>query len=141
MQSILVVCVQISTLLLTPVVRPAISPFATPSEETPFSYWSINLGFIIEGNLLLCSSYLPLGVHERAPHNSSTSTWSHQAFFWRRCRGERSLLQGESLALNLFILFLFCLFYFTLFLFALFYQKSKKIVSLFAFIFVVLFFC
>ena len=53
-----------STLLLTPVVRPAISPSATPSEATPFSYWSINLGFVIEGNLLLCSSYLPLGVHQ-----------------------------------------------------------------------------
>ena len=39
-QSILVVLCAASTLLLTPVVRPATSQLATPSEATPFSYWS-----------------------------------------------------------------------------------------------------
>ena len=42
--------------------------------------------------------------------------------FWRRCRGEEALLQGESLTSNLFTLLLFCLFYFRL----LCYIKNKK---------------
>jgi hypothetical protein len=50
----------------------------------------------------------------------------HQAFFWRRCRGERRFLQGESLTLNLTLLLL-C---FILFLLASFYQKHKKLVPL-----------
>ena len=61
-QSILVVLCAGSTLLLTPVVRPTTSQLATPSEATPFSYWSIKPWFHTEGNLLLYSSYLPLGV-------------------------------------------------------------------------------
>jgi hypothetical protein len=32
-----------------------------------FSYWFDNLGFTTEGNLLLCSSYLPLGVPNWVP--------------------------------------------------------------------------
>ena len=32
----------------------------------PCSYWIDNLGFILRENLLLCSSYLPLGVPQRA---------------------------------------------------------------------------
>ena len=42
-----------SKLLLTPVATawPTISWFATPSEETPFSYWSINLGIVYRGKL------------------------------------------------------------------------------------------
>jgi hypothetical protein len=47
--------------------------------------WLI-LGFTTEGNLLLCSSYLPLGVPNWVP------TTHHQAFFWRHCRGERRFL-------------------------------------------------
>src|SRR3954470_15195205 len=35
--------VQTSTLMPSPVVHPATSRFATPSEATPFSYWSITL--------------------------------------------------------------------------------------------------
>jgi hypothetical protein len=77
----------------------------------------VNLGFTTEGNLLLCSSYLPLGVPNWVP------TTHHQAFFWRCCQGERRFLRGESLTLNL-LLFFFC---FTLFLLASFYQKHKKI--------------
>ena len=65
-QSILVVLCAGSTLLLTPVVRPANSQPATPSEATLFSYWSINLGFLLRENLLLCSSHLSLGVPNSA---------------------------------------------------------------------------
>ena len=50
-QSILVVLCAGSTLLLTPVVRPANSQPATPSEATPFSYWSIKPWFLTEGKL------------------------------------------------------------------------------------------
>jgi hypothetical protein len=68
----------------------------------------LNLGFTTEGNLLLCSSYLPLGV----------SNWvlnmHYQAFFWHRYRGERRFLQGESLTLNLLLCYCFALFYFCL---------------------------
>jgi hypothetical protein len=50
-QSILVVLCAGSTLLLTPVVRPATSQLATPSEVTPFSYCSIEHWFLTEGKL------------------------------------------------------------------------------------------
>jgi hypothetical protein len=52
----------------------------------------------------------------------------HQQVFWRRCRGERGFLQGESLTSNLFYFVIVLLSFFTLFLFASFYQKYKKIV-------------
>jgi hypothetical protein len=42
-----------STLLLTPVVRPATSQLATPSEVTPFSYWSIKPWILTEGKLAI----------------------------------------------------------------------------------------
>ena len=45
-------CCAGSKLLLTPVVRPAISQLATPSEATPFSYWSIKPWFLTEGKLI-----------------------------------------------------------------------------------------
>jgi hypothetical protein len=35
-------------------------------------------------------------------------------FFWCHCRGERRLLQGESLASNLLLCYCFALFYFCL---------------------------
>jgi hypothetical protein len=44
-------------------------------------------------------------------------------FFWRRCRGERGFLQGESLASNLFTLLLF---FFILCLLASFLSKIQK---------------
>ena len=50
-QSILVVLCAGSTLLLTPVVRPANSQLATPLEATLFSYWSIKPWFHNEGKL------------------------------------------------------------------------------------------
>jgi hypothetical protein len=71
---------------------------------------SIKPWFHTEGNLPLCSSYLPLGVP-----NWMAST-ANQAFFWRRCRGERGFLQGESLASNLLLCYYFS--YFLYFIFA-----------------------
>src|SRR3954464_5799082 len=44
-------------LLLTLVVRPATSRFATPSEATPFSYWSIKPWFITEGKSCCCAHH------------------------------------------------------------------------------------
>jgi hypothetical protein len=81
----------------------------------------LNLGFTTKGNLLLCSSYLPLGVPNWVP------TTHHQAFFWRRCRGERRFLQGESLTLSLLLCFCFALLYFCLHRFI---KNTKKIVLL-----------
>jgi hypothetical protein len=49
-----------STLLLTPVLRPANSQLATPLEVTPFSYWSIKPWFLAEVKLavvLIIPSY------------------------------------------------------------------------------------
>jgi hypothetical protein len=82
---------------------------------------SVNLGFTTEGNLLLCSSYLPLGVLNWVP------TMHYQAFFWSRCRGERRFLQGESLTLNLLLYYYFALFYFCLHRFI---KNTKKLVPL-----------
>jgi hypothetical protein len=87
---------------------------------------SINLGFITVENLLLCSSYLPLGIPNRVP------TTHHQAFFWRRCWGKRRFLQGESLLPTFY--FVIVLLYFILF--ASFYQKYKKLVLSIVVIFV-----
>jgi hypothetical protein len=82
----------------------------------------LNLGFTTEENLLLCSSYLPLGVPNWVPN------MHYQAFFWRYCRGERIFLQGESLMLNLLLCFCFALFYFCLHHFI--KKYKKKIVPL-----------
>ena len=81
---------------------------------------SINLGFFLRENLLLCASYLPLGVAQR-----TCEIHAIKLFFWRRCRGDQDTLQGESPQSNLFTLFLSC---FTLFttLFAALYQNTKK---------------
>ena len=127
------------TLLLTPVVRPAISPSATPSEATPFSYWSINLGFVIEGNLLLCSSYLPLGVHQQAPYNSSRQLGAIKHFSGA-VAGEKDHFCMGSLSLSIF-LFCFCFACFILLYFCLlrFIKNPKKLVTIItAFVCVVL---
>jgi len=128
-QSILVVCVQVSTLLLTPVVRPAISWFATPSEETPFSYWSIQPWFHIEGNLSLCSSYLPLGVP------NGVLLCAHQDFFLAPLPGRKiTSARGVSHSQSFYFVIVFAfLFYFILF--ASFIKNPKKIVSIIAFCF------
>jgi hypothetical protein len=46
-------------------------------------------------------------------------------FFWRHCRGERRILQGESLASNLLLCYCFALFYFCLHPFI---KNTKKLV-------------
>jgi hypothetical protein len=66
---------------------------------------SIKPWFYTEGNLPLCSPYLLLGVPNWVAKHRQSS------FFWRRCRGERVFLQGESLASNL--LLCYCFAYFT----------------------------
>jgi hypothetical protein len=38
----------------------------------------------------------------------------HQAFFWRRCRGEKIFLQGQSFTLNLLLFFVLLYFIFCL---------------------------
>src|SRR4051812_12571286 len=57
-----------------------------------------NLGILIEGNLLMCSSRLPLWVPNSATNINFTLRkhqaffwhhYTHQAFFWRRCQGTK----------------------------------------------------
>jgi hypothetical protein len=60
----------------------------------------------------------------------------HQQVFWRRCRGERGFLQGESLTSNLFTLLLFFLVSLLYFHFLLFIKKYKKLVPTIVVIFV-----
>src|SRR5215203_5819433 len=85
----------------------------------------LNLGFFLRENLLLCASYLPLGVpNERVSYTPSS------IIFWRRCRGDQDTLQGESPLLNLFTLFLSCFILFTT-LFAAPKQNTKKLVASF----------
>src|SRR3954452_23569341 len=38
-------------------------------ESFPSSYWFDNFGFLMRENLLMCSSYLPLGVSQRSVHS------------------------------------------------------------------------
>jgi hypothetical protein len=82
---------------------------------------SINLGFILRKDLLLCSSYLPLGV----PNWAVIYTLSRN--FSGGVAGEKEdFCKGVS-RFQSFTLLLFC---FILFLLAYFYQKYKKIVPL-----------
>jgi hypothetical protein len=83
-----------------------------PSEVGSFSYWFDKPWFYTEGRLvdvlIIPSSWgSQLGGHLHAS----------KQFFWRRCRGERGFLQGESLASNLLLCYCFALFYFCLHLF------------------------
>jgi hypothetical protein len=89
-----------------------------------FSYWFDKPFSQLREDLLLCSSYLLLGFPTGW---SSTSTPHHQQVFWRRCRGGRRLLQGESLTHNLLLCFCFTLFYFCMHLFI---KNIKKLVPL-----------
>jgi hypothetical protein len=73
---------------------------------------SINLGFTTEGRLAAVLIIPSLGVPNWLVIYISTP--HHQQVFWRRCRGERRLLQGESLTHNLLLCFCFALFYFYL---------------------------
>jgi hypothetical protein len=79
---------------------------------------SIKPWFNTDGNLLLCSSYLPLGVP-----NWVASTHHH---FSGAVAGEKEDFSKGSLSLPIFFTFFFFATFFTLFLFASFYQKYKK---------------
>jgi hypothetical protein len=82
-------------------------------------------------NLLLCSSYLPLGVpnwtviYIYTPHRIKT-------FFWRRCRGKRRLLQGKFRTHILYFVLSFALLYFYL------HHYIKNIKKLVSFIVIIL---
>ena len=81
-QSILVVLCAGSTLLLTPVVRPAKSQLATPSEVISFSYWSIKPWFLTEGKLaavlIIPSSW---GFPTVCPAHAARGCWN-SIWFW-----------------------------------------------------------
>jgi hypothetical protein len=70
-----------------------------------------------------------LGVSNWAViYKTPTSTPHHQQVFWRRCRGGRRFLQGESLTSNLLLCYCFALFYFCLHIFI---KNTKKLVPLY----------
>ena len=115
---------------------------------------SITLVSSLRENLLLHSSYLPLGVSQRTCDLHVSSTFSsavagdleahliqrlqlrQQHIFWRRCHHHPGatlikLLQGESHTSNLFTLFTVLLSLLLLCVVCFLYQKSKKISYLF----------
>ena len=93
---------------------------------------SIKHWFLTEGNLPLCASHLPLGVP------NGRVNYTHQANFWRRCRGDQDTLQGESpLPISLLCFCLALLYFIYCFVCSL-YQKYKKLVASFT-LFTVLF--
>jgi hypothetical protein len=111
-----------------------------------FPTGSINLSFILREDLLLCSSYLLLGVPNWVPNKhyqaiflaplpgteeeeAPTSTMHHQSSFSRAVAGEKEDFCKGSLSLPIFYFVIVLLIYFTLFLLATFYQKYKKISS------------
>jgi hypothetical protein len=85
----------------------------------------INLGFTTEGRLatVLIITFSWGFQMDGYMYKTPTSTPHHQQVFWRRCRGERRFLQGESLTSNLLLCYCLTLFYFCLHHF---YQKQKK---------------
>jgi hypothetical protein len=87
-----------------------------------FSYWFDNLDFLSREDLLLCSSYLPLGV----------PNWvvicPHQATFSGAVAGEEEDFCKGSLAHTIFTL-LFVLLYF-IFACIILSKTQKKLVSL-----------
>ena len=114
-QSILIVLCAGSTSLTS---QTFLAPL-TPQGNSLFPTDSITLVSQLRETCCCTTSYLPLGV----PNNTSPV---HQAFFWRRCRGKKILLQGESLTSNLFILLLSCLVYFYYCLVCLISKIQKK---------------
>jgi hypothetical protein len=79
----------------------------------------INLGFILREDLLLSSSYLPLGVSNWAVIYTPSSNFSGAV------AGEKEDFCKGSLSLPIFY-FVIVLLYFILFFLASFYQKYKK---------------
>lgn len=119
---------QVSTLLLTPAVHPATSWFATPRERTFFSYWSINLGFLLRENFLLCSSYLPLGVPLNVAHKFSFINSAHSKTFSGAVGGEKSISSARGVSHSqLFYFVIVLLSYFIFILFAFYIENPKKI--------------
>src|SRR3954469_9257066 len=93
--------------------RPAIVSLQHLEKRRLSPTGQLNLGFITKRKLaavLIIPSLL--GFPTVQP--SSTSRPGSNKIFWRRCRGERALLQGESLTLNLFTLLSFLVSYFCL---------------------------
>jgi hypothetical protein len=89
-----------------------------------FSYWFDKPWFHNWGKTCCCAHHtfllgFPIGCYLQAI----------KQFFWRRCRGERRLLQGKSRMLNLLLCFCFVLLYFT-FCLHLFIKNTKKLVPL-----------
>jgi hypothetical protein len=74
-------------------------------------------GFIVREDLLLCSSYLPLGVPNWVPNTH------YQAIFLAPLPGRKRISARGVSRFQSFSLLLFC---FTLFLLASFYRKYKK---------------
>jgi hypothetical protein len=83
-----------------------------------FSYCFDKPWFHIEGRLAAMLITPSLGVSNWAViYKTPSSTPHHQQVFWRRYRGQRGFLEGESLASNLLLYYCFALFYFYLHLF------------------------
>jgi hypothetical protein len=78
---------------------------------------SINLGFILREDFLLCSSYLPLWVPNWVPNTH------YQAIFLASLPGKKRI---SARAVSHFQYFYFVIVLLTLFLLAYFYQKYKK---------------
>jgi hypothetical protein len=76
--------------------------------QTFISYWG--------KNLLLCSSYLPLGVPNWTVIYINTSC-RIKTLFWHHCQGKRRLLQGEFRTHILYFVLSFALLYFYLYRF------------------------
>jgi hypothetical protein len=78
---------------------------------------SINLGFIVREDLLLCSSYLPLGVPNWVPNTH------YQAIFLAPLPGRKRIsARGVSHFQSFLLCYYFALLYFCLYLFI----KIKK---------------
>jgi hypothetical protein len=100
---------------------------------------SRNLGFTTEGRLVavLIITFSWGFQLDGYTYIIPTSTLHHQQVFWRRCRGERRFLQGESLTSNLLLCYCVALFYFCLHRFI---KNTKKFSSFIVVIFTCLLF-
>jgi hypothetical protein len=76
---------------------------------------------------------LPRTEEEEEAPMPTTRQQNAKQVFWRRCRGERRFLQGESLASNLLLCYCFASFYFCLHRFI---KNTKKLVPTIVVIFV-----
>jgi hypothetical protein len=111
-----------STLLLALVVRPAKSQFTTTFRSGFFCPTGrLNFDFITGGKLTVVL-ITPYSWGSQLVVNTT-----HQQDFWRRCRGERGFLQGESLTSNIFTLLLFCSVYLLYFCLHIFIKNTQKI--------------